>query len=592
MIDPQLARVIAALNNEVRNLQGQVKNLQQAQSRSQLGHSSIDDGFLTVVSGGTVRQIIGIQPDGTVTSVDQNAPAPPIPSAPTVTTAPAGLTIAWDGTFSGGAARPSDLFDVEVHLSTIPAFTPDATTLRGSMRKAGQVTVAPLAFGTTYYVGLVAVNTSVVKSTVSTEVSGVPSTILISPVTASAIGYIGVLNANPYFTGGDATGWAQRTGGAGAAVSVVNTQPAGSPYAYALKLVSDASGVGNAWEPGPPAFPVVLGSQYMVTGLFYTPGTSVNLGLSFLSAGSWVIDDINTFTVTPNTWTQLTSVVTAPSSGVDSAGPVFTTAGQSSSYTMYGQAVTALPQVPGSLVQAGTITATQIAAGTVSAGIINGTTVDAATIEISTTYTGNGLFIYNGMPGLGDLVISLTAQAGTDAYGNTYSAGITVTPGFGIIDGSTIPDGTLAGTALANNSVTGAQIADQSITTTELANAAVGASQLAAGAVYPGAIQTGAVTSNSIAANAIVAGLIAAGAIDAININTGTLTVQGTQGQILVYNGTAGLGTLFVSIAGVPGIDTYGNSYPAGIAVTNNGTIIGADVLIQPSQGALIGYSQ
>ncbi|HYS37272.1 MAG TPA: hypothetical protein VEO01_16770 [Pseudonocardiaceae bacterium] len=590
MIDPGLAKAIAALNNEVIRLQGQVKTLQQAQTRGQLGQSSIDDGFLTVVSGGTVRQIIGMQPDGTVTSIDHNGPAPPIPSTPTVTSAPAGLTIAWDGTFSGGTAQPMDFADVEVHVSTSSGFTPSSATMRAVLLKAGQITVQPLSFGTTYYVVLVAANTSSVKSAVSTQVSAVPSTVLISPVTASAIGYIGVLNANPYFTGGDVTGWAERAGSG--TVSVVNTQPSGSPYTYALKLISDSSGLGEAWEPGPPAFPVVFGSQYMVTGLFYTPGTSVSLGLSFLLAGSWVSDVVNTFTVTPNTWTQLTAVVTAPSSGVDSAGPVFSTPGQVSTYTMYGQAVTALPQVPGGLIQTGTVTATQIAAGVVVAGIINGTTVDTATLEVASSGTGNGIFVYNGVPNFGNLIISMTGQAGTDAYGNVYTAGITVAPSFGFIDGSNIPDGTLAGTALANDAITAVQIADQAVTTQQLANAAVGAGQLAAGAVYPGAIQTGAVTTNSIAANAIVAGLIAAGAVDALNINTGTLTVQGGQGQILVYNGVAAVGTLFVSIAGQAGVDAFGNSFPAGIAITNNGTIIGADLIIQPSQGALIGYSQ
>lgn len=591
MIDQGLAQAIASLAAEVKRLQGTVKTLQQAQTQSQLGHSSIDDGFLTVVSGGTVRQIIGLQPDGTVTSVDQNAPAPPTPSGPTVTSAPAGLTVAWDGTFSGGAPQPLDFADVEVHLSTSSGFTPSSATMRGALLKAGQITVAPLAFGTTYYVVLVAANTSSVKSTPSTQVSGVPATVLVSPVTASAIGYIGVLNANPYFTGGDATGWAAG-GSVGAAVSVVNTQPSGSPYTYALKLVSNSSGGGVAWEPGPPAFPVVLGNQYLVTGLFYTPGTAVELGLSFLLSGTWVINVTQTFTVTPNTWTQLTAVVTAPLSGVDSAGPVFWTDGEVSTYTMYGQAVTALPQVPGGLIQAGTITATQIAAGTVSAGMVDGTIIHTATLEVSSSAPGNGVLIYNGVPNLGNLIISLAAQAGTDSYGNAYPAGIDVSPQAGYIDGSNIPDGTLAGTALQNQAITALQIADQAITTQQLDDASVGAGQLAAGAVYPGAIQTGAVTTNAIAANAIVAGLIAAGAIDALDINTGTLTVAGDQGQILVYDGVAGLGTLFVSIAGEAGVDDFGNAYPAGIAITNNGTIIGADLIIQPSQGALIGYSQ
>ena len=212
--------------------------------------------------------------------------------------------------------------------------------------------------------------------------------------------------------------------------------------------------------------------------------------------------------------------------------------------------------------------------------------------SIILTSTTDGMFIYNGTPAAGNLIVSITAASGTDSFGNTYPAGVQVKQGFGAIDGSVIDAGTLTGGALAPNTITATQIANQTITATEIANSAIGASQLAAGAVYPGALQTGAVTANAIAANAITAGAIAAGALDAFAINTGVLTVQGSQGAILIYNGSAGSGRLFISLAPQAGIDSYGNSFPAGIAVTNNGTITGADLIIQPSQGGLFGYSQ
>lgn len=486
MTDDDLARAIAAIAKELAKLQGDIRLLQQSQTRSQLGRSSIDDGTLTVLSSGTVRQTIGVQPDGTVTTVDQNAPAPPVPSNPTVTPAPAGLTIAWDGTFSGGAAQPLDFNDVEVHLSMTLGFTPSAATLRGVLPKAGQITIQPLSSSTTYYIGLVAVNTSSNKSTVSTEVSGVPQGTLTSPVTATEIGNIGVLNANPYFTGGDGTGWAsggelpgpgivianlssvppfantqpstsKTVGGSAVSrlvrapvqqpsmppsgapvvvslagsgsigtpgtVSVVTTQPTGSPYTYALQFVSNTLGGGTAQEAGPPAFPVVPGQQYLVTGLFYTPGTSVSLGLSFFMNGVWTTDVAGMAPVSANTWTQVTSVVTAPS-GANSAGPVFFTPGQGGQYTMYGQAVLVLPQVPGALIQAGTITATQIAAGIVVAGIINGTVVEAATFIVDASGAGEGQFFYSPTPTTGNLIGSWAAKSGTDFYNNPYPAGL------------------------------------------------------------------------------------------------------------------------------------------------------------------------
>lgn len=532
MTDPQLARAIRAIAEQLAALQGNVRMLQQGQTHSQLGRSSIDDGTLTVVAGGTIRQTIGVQPDGTVTTVDQNAPAPPVPSNPTVTPAPGGLTVAWDGTFSGGAATPLDFTDVEVHLSTTPGFTPSVSTLHAVLLKAGQVTLQPLAPTTTYYVGLVAANTSGSKSAVSAEISGVPQTALISPVTASEIGYIGVLNANPYFTGGDGTGWASGGGTPGAAiivgspsdpsyvytqrpvsdtnggsaassvvgaplqpppvqpvigptiiplagagflgtpgtVSVVTTQPAGSPYTYALQFVSNSSGGGTANEPGPPAFPAIPTQQYLVTGLFYTPGTAVSLGLSFFLNGVWITDVTQTTPVSANTWTQVSAVVTAPS-GINSAGPVFFTPGEFSQYTMYGQAVTALPQVPGALIQAGTITAIQIATGTIVAGIVDGTEITTATLIVDASVLGTGEFIYNGTGAFGNLIGSWTAVGGIDPYGNVYPAGINATQGqltgIGIsnadIEQSQFNFGNIGNSMINNPSILGGNILETEI---------------------------------------------------------------------------------------------------------------------------------
>lgn len=208
------------------------------------------------------------------------------------------------------------------------------------------------------------------------------------------------------------------------------------------------------------------------------------------------------------------------------------------------------------------------------------------------TNPSDGILCYNGTPAPGNLLISISPKGGTDDFGNTYPAGIYVASGAGSINGNVLGPGTVVGSALAAQTITAAQIANQAIGQGQLANAAVGASQLAAGAVYPGAIQAGAVTANALAAGSVIAGTIAAGALNAINITTGVLTVQGSQGAILIYNGTAANGTLFVSLAPQAGIDTFGNAYPKGIAVTNNGTISGADLIVKPSQGALLGYSQ
>lgn len=87
------------------------------------------------------------------------------------------------------------------------------------------------------------------------------------------------------------------------------------------------------------------------------------------------------------------------------------------------------------LVAANTITASQMAAGIIYAGIINGTIVEAATF-IGSTFEGTD-FILNGAggywytttPGVGNLVVSITAQAGTDPEGNVTQGGLTIYQG-------------------------------------------------------------------------------------------------------------------------------------------------------------------
>lgn len=56
--------------------------------------------------------------------------------------------------------------------------------------------------------------------------------------------------------------------------------------------------------------------------------------------------------------------------------------------------------------------------------------------QIIATGTGGEYFAYNGPPALGNLILSMAAQAGTDPYGNAYPQGLNVT--VGAISGTTI----------------------------------------------------------------------------------------------------------------------------------------------------------
>lgn len=79
------------------------------------------------------------------------------------------------------------------------------------------------------------------------------------------------------------------------------------------------------------------------------------------------------------------------------------------------------------LITAGTIVASLIAAGTIVAGIVNGTTITGATIVADGT--SGQILVYTGTPALGNLLASVSGTSGTDAYGNTYQAGVTIYSG-------------------------------------------------------------------------------------------------------------------------------------------------------------------
>lgn len=96
----------------------------------------------------------------------------------------------------------------------------------------------------------------------------------------------------------------------------------------------------------------------------------------------------------------------------------------------YGTQAIAARSITAELVAANTITATELAAGIIYGGIIDGTIVDAATF-IGSTFEGTdflinsaGGFFYTSTPGLGNLLVTITASAGTDGVGNGYQGGV------------------------------------------------------------------------------------------------------------------------------------------------------------------------
>ncbi|MFH8294959.1 hypothetical protein [Streptomyces sp. NPDC018059] len=160
--------------NDLAKLAGRIANLERLvsqQSRtSQLAYSSIEDGAVEVYDvGGSLRAVIGQQPDGTSGVIAVNGPRPPTCSAPQVEPVLGGLRITWDGAFADADAAPLDLSRVQVHLLTGEDVDPDVMWPAATIEAASgaSVTIATNYYGA-IWVRLVAVNTSGTPSVAST----------------------------------------------------------------------------------------------------------------------------------------------------------------------------------------------------------------------------------------------------------------------------------------------------------------------------------------------------------------------------------------------------------------------------------------
>jgi hypothetical protein len=351
-VDTVTAAAVAALGREITALQSRIKTLEAGQRTAQLGYSSIDGGTLTVNDGtGTLRQLIGAQPDGTNTTVDLNAAPPAAPDTPVVSAAIGGLVVGWDGQL-GGTPPLSDFICVQVHVSAAGAgFTPDATTLMRTMIAPGVVVVPGLTPGTQYWVALVAVNSSGALSAPSPAGSATPIN------AAQAIPAGSIAQAQLGFT----------ISAGGIAVTFAATAPA-SPANGDLWFNTAAGNKVSQWNAG------------TSTWAPYTFGTGA------ISANA-----ITAALIAANTITA--AQIAAASITGDRMVANTITATQIAANT-----------ITAAQIQASTITAAQMAAGILYAGIVDGTTIQGATLVAGTapnvqvrvwTQTGAGQLTVN-----------------------------------------------------------------------------------------------------------------------------------------------------------------------------------------------------
>ena len=145
------------------------RRLTQQTRTSRLAYSSLENGALDVYDeNGSLRAVIGQQPDGTTAVNIVNAPPPPTPSQPAIVSVLGGIAATWEGTFTNAVAAPLDFARVEIHASAQDGFAPSPATLRGTLESplGGTVTIPadrPL------YVRLLARNTSGTSSAPSLQ---------------------------------------------------------------------------------------------------------------------------------------------------------------------------------------------------------------------------------------------------------------------------------------------------------------------------------------------------------------------------------------------------------------------------------------
>ncbi|MFB9558640.1 hypothetical protein [Streptomyces roseoviridis] len=136
---------------------------------ARLSSAALDDTSLEVRdTSGSLRAIVGQQPDGTTAVNVVNGPTPPQPTTPVIQSVLGGVAATWDGSFTDDAVLPLDFARVEVHASTVSGFTPVAETLQNTIETPQGATVT-IPTNDPVYVRLVTRNTSGTPSTPSTQ---------------------------------------------------------------------------------------------------------------------------------------------------------------------------------------------------------------------------------------------------------------------------------------------------------------------------------------------------------------------------------------------------------------------------------------
>lgn len=325
------------------------------------------------------------------------------PSTPTLTGGVQSIQVTWNGLTTTGEAYPYESAVVEIHMSTTNGFTPDATTLRGTLRYPGSFTITGLVAGTTYYFRFRGRDAAGNFSTASDQASGQPG------LTTSSDYGTATINA------GAVSFDARQIGGV--TTNVGTTQPS-SPVVGDIWLDTTGGSTthkrwnGSTWQT------ILFGSGSIADNAVTTVKidqsaiTEAKLSSNAVTAAKIAAGSISADKIAANAVTADKIAANAITSDKIAANTI--TASDIAANTITGSLIAA-NTITSTNIGAGAITAGAIAAGAVtaekiSADAINGKTITGSVVRSNTNPQPNG-----GSFGAG-VILDTSGIRGYDAF--------------------------------------------------------------------------------------------------------------------------------------------------------------------------------
>ncbi|MFJ7297550.1 hypothetical protein [Streptomyces collinus] len=498
------------------------RDLAQVKKGQRYAHGgSIENSALEVRDdSGSLRAIVGQQADGTTAVNVVNGPPPPQPSNPIVASVLGGITVSWDGLFTGGATAPLDWQRVEIHASTTNGFTPALETLKQTIESPRGSTVVVVT-DDPVYVQLLARNTSGTASAPSAQAGPLGPT----PVVADDI-LDGIVTETKLAAGAVTE--------AKIAANAVGTVALQDSAVLAENLAAAAVEVGKIADNAVTG-PAIASSAVSAGKIAANAVTTTTIAAGSVTSSKVAAGAITTEKLTV---TGGASILTDPSfEGAYTAGLVAgssfatqdATAGNGSPTSLKIDATSGTPQFRSvALTSASTLPGEQwnlavdywVSADWVGTEIsIHARWETAAGAVIS---YGKAVTTTPVRSAWTRLTATVTAPATTARIVPRVESG-SATAGFVRFDNAFVGP-VLGGTQIQDGAVTTQKVVAGAIQTAQLDAGAVNADKIASGAVTTAKLDALAVTADKIAANSITASKILAGAVDATALAADAIT--------------------------------------------------------------------